>query len=223
MSAPSQLDRIESLLARLEALLSRQEARAGAGINAGLATVTGTATTIQTAVEASAQTWTLAPGKTGPAWAYPNPSLTPGKANPHVTQETIATTIAVSGWTATVRPPVATTRVIKAHIMARDGLTGDPSQWELDHWWPIECGGAVCDLDNFWCMPYAPYPGAREKDHVENWLKAQIVSGAMTLDQAHAIVNDDWYACYLSLQKMGLLPLMVAYDPDGSSDPDDNA
>jgi len=122
-----------------------------------------------------------------------------------------------------VRPPVSVTRVIKQHIMERDGLTGDPAQWELDHWWAIENGGAVCDLDNFWCMPYAPYPGAREKDAVENFLKRQIVSGAMSLDQAHAIVNDDWYACFVSIRKMGLLPMMLSYDPDGSSDPDDNA
>jgi hypothetical protein len=170
-----------------------------------------------------AQTWTPAPGKAGPAWCYPNPANTPGAANPLVTQETIASTIAMPNWTSTVRPPVSVTRIIKAHIMARDGLTGDPSQWELDHWWPICAGGAVCDLANFWCMPYSPYPGAREKDHVEVWLKEQIVAGRMTLEAAHQALNDDWYAIFLSIRRLGLIPMMVAYDPDGSSDPDDNA
>ncbi len=175
------------------------------------------------AVPPGPQTWTPAPGKAGPAWCYPNPALTPGKANPQVTQDTIASTLAIPGYTKTIRPPVSVTNVIKRHIMKRDGLTGDPNQWELDHWWPLCAGGAACDMLNFWCMPYAPYPGAREKDQVEAWLQHQIVSGAMTIDRAHAIINDDWFACYTSLHKMGLLPMMVSYDPDGSSDPDDNA
>lgn len=164
--------------------------------------------------------------KAGPASIYPNPALTPGATNPQVTQETIKTTIAISGWTATIRPPVSTTSVLKAHIMARDGLTGDPAQWELDHLISLELGGHPSDLKNLWCQPYSvgipPEMGAHEKDRVENYLKQQVVSGALTLAEAQQMITDDWYAVYLSIKRLGLLPAMIVFDPDGSSDPDDD-
>jgi hypothetical protein len=170
------------------------------------------------------QTWTPAPGKAGPAWCYPNPTNTPGVPNPNITQDNIATTLAVPGFTATIRPPVSATRIIKAHIMARDGLTGDPSQWELDHFISLELAGSPLEIGNLWCQPYAPAgTGAHEKDAVENFLHRQIISGALTIAQAQKLITDDWFAVHLSMQKMGLMPMMVAYDPDGSSDPDDNA
>jgi hypothetical protein len=171
-----------------------------------------------------AQAWTPAPGKAGPAWCYPNPANTPGVPNPNITQDNIATTLAVPGFTATIRPPVSATRIIKQHIMTRDGLTGDPSKWELDHFISLELAGAPLEIGNLWCQPYAPAgTGAHEKDRVENFLHRQIISGALTIVQAQKLITDDWFAVYLSLNKMGLLPMMVAFDPDGSSDPDDNA
>jgi hypothetical protein len=226
---PTQMDRIERLLTEIRDALAQRPITFGGGVlSFGTPLASNPQDEVGGAMLAAmppppAQTWTPAPGKAGPAWCYPNPANTPGAANPLVTQETIASTIAVPNWTSTVRPPVSVTRIIKAHIMARDGLTGDPSQWELDHWWPICAGGAVCDLANFWCMPYSPYPGAREKDHVEVWLKEQIVAGRMTLEAAHQALNDDWYAIFLSIRRLGLMPMMAAYDPDGSSDPDDDA
>jgi hypothetical protein len=173
-----------------------------------------------------AQTWTPAPGKAGPASIYPNPALTPGVPNPQVTQDTIAQTIGVVGWTATIRPPVSTTSVIKAHIMARDNLPGPASLYELDHFISLELGGHPSDLENLWCQKYTAEisdGGAHQKDAVETFLKNQIVSGALTLAEAQARITEDWYGVYLSMRRLGLMPMMVAYDPDGSSDPDDNA
>jgi len=43
----------------------------------------------------------------------PDPSCTPGVTNPAVTQSTIGSTICVSGWTATVRPPTSYTNPLK--------------------------------------------------------------------------------------------------------------
>jgi hypothetical protein len=37
----------------------------------------------------------------------PDPACTPGALNPDVTQASIGSTICVSGWTATIRPPTA--------------------------------------------------------------------------------------------------------------------
>jgi hypothetical protein len=165
------------------------------------------------------------PGKAGPPELYPGP-LTPGVTNPAVTQETIATTIAVPGFTATIRPPVAVTSKIKAIIMQRDGLTDPPSAYELDHAISLELGGSPDAIGNLWCEHYADAThdvGAKQKDRVENWLHAQVIAGHMTLLEAQTAIVQDWYKIYLSLSKMGMLPMMISYDPDGSSDPDDNA
>jgi hypothetical protein len=171
--------------------------------------------------------WTPAPGKAGPACIYPNPMLTPGVPNAQVTQANIAETIGRVGWTATIRPPVSTTSIIKQHIMQRDGLTGDPSQWELDHFISLELGGHPSALGNLWCQPYTvgipAGMGARAKDRVETALKVMIVGGLISLAEGQRRIKTDWYAEYLNLHKMGLLPMMLSYDPDGSSDPDDNA
>src|SRR2546421_8893359 len=59
---------------------------------------------------------TTAPVKPGVCQArglLPDPTCTPGATNPAVTQDTIASTICVKGWTATVRPPVSVTTQIK--------------------------------------------------------------------------------------------------------------
>lgn len=166
-----------------------------------------------------------APAKVGPADIYPNPALTPGVTNPQVTQDTIAQTIGTVGWTATIRPPVSTTSIIKAHIMQRDNLPGPASLYELDHFISLELGGHPSDLGNLWCQKYSasvPDGGAHQKDQVENWLKTQVVTGAMTLTKAQEIITTDWYDCYKHLHTMGLLPMMVEFDPSGSSDEDDD-
>ena len=53
--------------------------------------------------------------------------------NPAVTQATIGSTICVSGWTATVRPPESYTEALKASQIAAEGLPGGLSDYEEDH------------------------------------------------------------------------------------------
>src|SRR5581483_11972185 len=64
----------------------------------------------------------------------PDPSCQPGAYNPDVTQSTIATTICVSGWTATVRPSSSYTTALKIQQIAEyaysDTSTAD---YEEDH------------------------------------------------------------------------------------------
>lgn len=43
----------------------------------------------------------------------PDPTRTPGVANPDVTQDNIKQTICVSGWTKTIRPPSSYTSKLK--------------------------------------------------------------------------------------------------------------
>src|SRR6266852_2432692 len=79
----------------------------------------------------------------------PDPACTPGAIDARVTMATTATTICASGYTATVRPPVAVTDRIKRDQMAAYGLAGQPlSAYELDHLISLELGGAPADVAN---------------------------------------------------------------------------
>jgi hypothetical protein len=63
----------------------------------------------------------------------PDPACTPGAIDPRVTTTTTATTICTSGYTATVRPPVAVTDRIKREQMTAYSLEAQPlNDYELD-------------------------------------------------------------------------------------------
>jgi hypothetical protein len=72
----------------------------------------------------------------------PDPKITPGVLNPKVLQSTIKTTICKSGWTKTIRPPVSYTNALKIKQMPLYGEGGSPSNYEEDHFIPLELGGA---------------------------------------------------------------------------------
>lgn len=129
--------------------------------------------------------------------SYPDPTCTTGALNPAVTQGTLQTTICVSGWTSTVRPPVSVTGPIKTERMAAYGVSYLPqSDFELDHFVALEIGGATGshpgDIRNLWPEAYSPVPGAHEKDAVENWLHKQVCDGSMTLADAQTAIMTDW-------------------------------
>ena len=66
----------------------------------------------------------------------PDPARTPGWPNPAVTDATIATTIAVPGWTATVRPATGYTDALKRKQLASGYAVGgdtNPADYEEDH------------------------------------------------------------------------------------------
>ena len=84
------------------------------------------------------------------ALARPDPHCTPGALNPAVTQATIGRTICHSGWTATVRPPESVTEREKAASLAAYGDQGAMSDYEYDHFIPLELGGATNDARNLW-------------------------------------------------------------------------
>jgi hypothetical protein len=133
--------------------------------------------------------------------AEPDPVLTPGAADPTVTQANIHTTICVAGYTATVRPPSSYTTPLKRRQIA---LYGDSdtnlADYEEDHLIPLEVGGAPRDPANLWPEPYDAVAadgtpaGARVKDRFENWLHDQVCSGAMLLVAAQQQIAGDWVA-----------------------------
>jgi hypothetical protein len=129
----------------------------------------------------------------------PNQARTPGALNPLVTQANIATTICVSGWTATIRPPSSFTTALKVQQLA-SGYTynGDRAtkDYEEDHLISLEIGGAPNDPANLWPEPYNSPEGARVKDVVESKLHALVCSHSITLATAQRAIASNWWTAY---------------------------
>jgi hypothetical protein len=72
-----------------------------------------------------------------------------GALNPKVRQESIRKTICKSGWTKKIRPPVSYTNALKIKQMVQYGEGGSPSDYEEDHFIPLELGGAPKNQKTF--------------------------------------------------------------------------
>ena len=132
----------------------------------------------------------------------PDPSCTPGAYNPDVTQATIGQTICVSGWTATVRPPTSYTNALKVQQIARYGYADtNPSDYEEDHFVPLELGGAPRDPRNLWPEPRYGNEPAQSKDSVETRLKNAVCARKVTLAAARSAIAGDWTT---ALSRLGL-------------------
>ena len=127
----------------------------------------------------------------------PDPVMTPGWADPRVTQETIKQTICVSGYTETVRPPTSYTNKIKKEQI-KDYVYTDlnSSHYEEDHLISLQLGGSPDDPRNLWPQPYKGSCGARVKDKVEGKLKRLVCSGKITLEEAQQAIATDWIEAY---------------------------
>jgi hypothetical protein len=78
-----------------------------------------------------------------------------GAYNAAVTPATIRTTICVSGWSSTVRPPTSYTTPLKRELLVRYHLPGTISGYQLDHMISLSVGGAPRDQRNLWLEPAA--------------------------------------------------------------------
>jgi len=110
-------------------------------------------------------------------------TLTPGVANPGVTQASIGETICSQGWTRTIRPPSSYTGELKVEQMEAYGRRGTTSDYQEDHLISLELGGDPTDPRNLWPEPVER---AREVDQTENELNAAVCSGRMSLEEAQA-------------------------------------
>ena len=122
----------------------------------------------------------------------PDPKCTPGEVDPTVTQDNIDSTICVNGYTQTVRPPVSVTEPIKLERMQAYGFTDSLSSYELDHFIPLELGGAPADVMNLWPEPHYTNPNSYDKDRFENYLHDKVCSGAMDLKTAQNEIATNW-------------------------------
>ena len=123
----------------------------------------------------------------------PDPACTPGVADPRVTQDNIHSTICVSGYTATVRPPSSYTDSLKRQqISAYRYSDTTLADYEEDHLIPLELGGSPTDPKNLWPEPRGGDFPASRKDTVENSLHARVCAGLMTLAAAQATIATNW-------------------------------
>ena len=106
--------------------------------------------------------------------------------NPAVTQDTIATTICVAGWTATVRPSSSYTTALKRRQLPAGA---DLAAYEEDHLVPLALGGAPRDERNLWPQLWAD---ARRKDRAETALQDAVCDGRATLAQARRDMYFGW-------------------------------
>ena len=123
----------------------------------------------------------------------PDPRCTPGVYNSSVTQSTITSTICVSGWTATVRPPTSYTNPLKAAGIIDYGYSNTSmSAYEEDHLVPLELGGSPRDPGNLWPEPHSGTRNSYTKDGIETKLKNAVCSGRITLSAARSAIRSNW-------------------------------
>jgi hypothetical protein len=153
------------------------------------ASASTTSTSIATTATESTSTNTTTTTTTPPVpqLILPDPTLTPGALNSEVRQSTIKKTICKSGWTKTIRPPVSYTNALKIQQMVLYEETGSPSEYEEDHFIPLELGGAPRTPKNLWPEPHAQ---SKSSDPLETQLKRKVCKGVMTLKKARATIRD---------------------------------
>jgi hypothetical protein len=123
---------------------------------------------------------------------YPDANCSPGDIFTDVTAAQVCT----PGYSSGVRNVPQSE---KNQVYAEYGITSHTSgQYEVDHFIPLELGGSN-DISNLWPEPATPIPGFHEKDKVENYLHAQVCSGAMSLSDAQSAIASDWVAVYNSM------------------------
>lgn len=142
-----------------------------------------TATESTTTITSSTTTSTTTPV---PELILPDPTLTPGALNPKVRQSTIKKTICKPGWTKTIRPPVGYTKALKLQQMVLYGETGLPSDYEEDHFIPLELGGAPRNPKNLWPEPHSQ---SRISDPLETKLKRQVCKRTLSLKAARVAIR----------------------------------
>ena len=120
-------------------------------------------------------------GRVGQSWLRASATLTPGVTNPDVTQRTIHSTICITGWTKTIRPPVDYTNRLKREQMAAWQLPGTPADYQEDHLISLGIGGHPTDPRNLWTEPL---PHAEEVDSLERDLRLRVCDGSITLANA---------------------------------------
>ena len=116
--------------------------------------------------------------------------------NPDVTDDTLAQTICVTGYTATIRPSTSYTNGIKRRLLREQGIDESHiSDYELDHLIPLAVGGHPRKLSNLQLQPWTGENSATEKDGLERRLQHKVCNGEINLVDAQYCIAEDWRIC----------------------------
>jgi hypothetical protein len=128
----------------------------------------------------------------------PNPAWQPGAIDPSVTQDNIQSTICVSGYTSTIRPPASYTDKLKKEQIQQYGYSDTKlADYEEDHLISLELGGNPTDPKNLWPEPRDTTPyNSHVKDTLENTLHKLVCEGKVPLATAQQAIATDWVAAY---------------------------
>ena len=81
---------------------------------------------------------------------------------------------------------------MKHRLMRAYRVTGSIHDSKLDHLLPLGLGGCCPDCEtNLWPQSRNTYPGAEEKDEVEDYLHRQVCSGALPIAEAQEEIASD--------------------------------
>ena len=126
--------------------------------------------------------------------------------NPDVTQATIAQTICVAGYTASIRPATSYTNGIKVKLLRDIGQDAwRISDYELDHIVPLALGGHPRKLSNLTLQPWQGDDSAKTKDVLERRLQRMVCDHAANFDAAQFCIAENWRDCAASIAA-GRLP-----------------
>jgi hypothetical protein len=115
-------------------------------------------------------------------------------ADPAVTQETLAMTVCVPGYTQSIRHRARLLSRHKLALLADAGLTPEAAaDFRLDHILPLTLGGNPHALSNLALQPLAL---SYRKDRIERKLGCLVCTGQISLDDAQSAILEDWQAAY---------------------------
>lgn len=77
--------------------------------------------------------------------------------------------------------------------------TYTPKEYEIDHFIPLALGGSN-NIKNLWPQPIT-YPGYKEKDYLQLYLRDQVCNHGMNLTDARMKITGDWYSLYLKIRE----------------------
>ena len=122
----------------------------------------------------------------------PDPSCTPGDADPRVTQDNVHSTICRRGYTRAVRPPLQESHRLKVALTRAYGIGNVPfSKVELDHLIPLSLGGSS-DVKNLWPQFRSGPASVDDKDAIGSSLNRKVCSGQLSLRAAQRAMATNW-------------------------------
>jgi hypothetical protein len=117
--------------------------------------------------------------------ALPDAACTPGAVFSGATKEQICK----PGYAKSVRNVPESE---KNQVYAEYGIAHHKAgEYEVDHLVSLELGGSN-EIANLWPEAAAPQPGFHQKDRYENYLHAQVCSGAISLEEAQRRIAQNW-------------------------------